>query len=46
MKKIHLIIPVLIVSIMFLGCFGGKKQVEEVSTTTQPETTTESTGSI
>lgn len=46
MKKIHLIIPVLIVSIMFLGCLGGNKKAEEVLTTTQPETTTESTGSI
>ena len=31
---------------MFLGCLGGNKKAEEVLTTTQPETTTESTGSI
>ncbi len=46
MKKIHLIIPVIIVSVMFLGCFGGNKKEDTTTTTTQTEATTESVGSI
>ncbi len=46
MKKLHLIIPVIIVSIMFLGCLGGKKAEVSVETTTAVETTAEATGSI
>ena len=45
MKKLHLIIPVIIVSVMLLGCFGGGKEAEGDSTT-QAQTTAEATGSI
>lgn len=45
MKKLHLIIPVIIVSVMLLGCFDGKKEAEDDSTT-QAQTTAEATGSI
>lgn len=45
MKKLHLIIPVIIVCAMLLGCFGGKKEAEDASAT-QVQTTAEATGSI
>lgn len=47
MKKLCFIIPIIIISVMLLGCFGGKKQ-EAVVETAIPETVTEVgvTGSI
>ncbi len=47
MKKLCFIIPVMIISVMFLGCLGGKKEEAAVETTI-PETVTEEkvTGAI
>ena len=44
MKKLYLIIPVLVVAIMFLGCFGGTKS-PETDAPEQPETVAQSTES-
>lgn len=45
MKKLYLVIPVLIVAIMFLGCFGGTKS-PETDAPEQPETVAQDTESM
>ena len=47
MKKLSFIIPVVIISVMLLGCFGGNKKSPEVQTTVPPiETVADVTGAI